>query len=121
MARRDVFVQSIHSGLPVEGASIEVIGAQWPGGLAATTDGAGRAHLAKFARTETGKSPADDRGAEGRRLLLHAALQRRAAQLGYVALRYWRRGERESVRSNFRVTCLPDRGIYRPGETAISL
>src|SRR5206468_11624691 len=44
---RDVFVQSIHTGSPVEGARIEMIGSNGLPVLAATTDATGRARLPK--------------------------------------------------------------------------
>ena len=46
---RDVFVQSIRSGLPVEGARVEVIGSNGQPVLAATTDATGRARLPEAA------------------------------------------------------------------------
>ncbi|HWW86414.1 MAG TPA: MG2 domain-containing protein [Vicinamibacterales bacterium] len=44
---RDVFVQSIHSGLPVEGARIELVGTNGLATMAAVSDANGRAHLAQ--------------------------------------------------------------------------
>ena len=46
-----MFVQSIRSGLPVDGARIEMIGSNGQPVLAATTDATGRAQLPKPPRT----------------------------------------------------------------------
>ena len=42
---RDVFVQSIRTGLPVAGARVELVGSNGQPVLAATTDAGGRAQL----------------------------------------------------------------------------
>ena len=47
---RDVFVQSIRTGLPVDGARVEVVGVNGEPVLAATTDATGRAPLPAAAR-----------------------------------------------------------------------
>jgi alpha-2-macroglobulin len=54
---RDVFVQSIHSGLPVDGARIEAIGRNGQAVLAATTENGGRAKLPKFVQLKREKAP----------------------------------------------------------------
>ena len=48
---RDVFVQSIRTGLPVDGARVEIVGANGEPVLAATTDATGRAPLPSAATT----------------------------------------------------------------------
>src|SRR5262249_40427569 len=54
---RDVFVQSIHTGLPVDGARIEAIGRNGQSLAAATTANGGRATLAKFGPWKREKAP----------------------------------------------------------------
>src|ERR1039457_7194795 len=54
---RDVFVQSIHSGLPVDGARVEAIGRNGQPVLAATTENGGRAKLPKFVQLKREKIP----------------------------------------------------------------
>ena len=54
---RDVFVQSIRTGLPVESASIQAIGRNGQPVLAAMSDGAGRAKLAKVPELRREKAP----------------------------------------------------------------
>src|SRR5205807_2311521 len=54
---RDVFVQSIRSGEPVDGARIEVIGQNGQPALAATTDRGGRAQLPKTSDFKREKAP----------------------------------------------------------------
>src|SRR3954452_17093607 len=55
---RDVFTQSIRTGLPVEGARIEMIGSNGQPVLAATTDATGRARLPRPQNLRREKTPA---------------------------------------------------------------
>ena len=114
---RDVFLQSIRTGLPVEGAQIEMIGSNGQPMLTALTDATGRAHLPRPSPTEARreKTPLLDHGAEGRRHVLHAVLIERARDR-LLALRYRRRRNAQSAQQ-LSVYLFSDRGTYRPGET----
>ena len=113
---RDVFVQSIRSGLPVEGARVELIGANGLAILGATSDAAGRAQLAR--------PPLDAK----RDRLPQMILVRKDSDLSFLPFRTGGRnldvsrfdtGGVESAKSAQQLSSylFSDRGIYRPGET----
>ena len=92
---RDVFAQSIRTGLPVEGARIDMVGSNGLTMLSATTDLNGRAQLPRPSPEEAKreKTPLLDPRAKRRGHVVHAAPIERA-RAGALALRYRRRGER---------------------------
>ena len=112
---RDVFVQSIRTGLPVDGVRIEAIGRNGQAALAATTEN-GRAKLAKLTDLKREKTPI--------MILAH-----KDNDLSFMPFRTDGRsldmsrfdtGGIENEKSAAQVTAylFSDRGIYRPGETA---
>ncbi|HEX3702988.1 MAG TPA: alpha-2-macroglobulin [Vicinamibacterales bacterium] len=114
---RDVFVQSIRSGLPVEGTRVEIIGSNGQPVLAATTDANGRAHLPK-------PSPTDARREKTPLLLL----AQKDGDLSFMPfgtrgrelnLSRFDTGGVENAASAQQLSAylFSDRGIYRPGET----
>jgi uncharacterized protein YfaS (alpha-2-macroglobulin family) len=113
---RDVFVQSIHTGLPVDGARIEVIGRNGQGVAAATTANGGRAPLPKFGEWKREKAPL---------MLLcqkdsdYSFLPLATAQRSLDESRFDTGGVENAASSQqVSVYMFSDRGIYRPGETA---
>ena len=114
---RDVFAQSIRTGLPVEGARIEMVGSNGLTMLSATTDVNGRAQLPR-------PSPTDARREKTPLLIL----AQKGADMSFMPLRSNGRelnlsrfdtGGVESARSAQQLSTylFSDRGIYRPGET----
>ena len=112
---RDVFVQSIRTGLPVEGASIQAIGKNGQAVLAATSDGTGRAHLAKIPELRREKSP----------LMILAVKDGDMSFMPYrsngrtLDMSRFDIGGVENAKSAGQLSSylFTDRGIYRPGET----
>jgi uncharacterized protein YfaS (alpha-2-macroglobulin family) len=115
--QRDIFVQSIGSGLPVSGAKIELVGANGLPLLAAFTDGTGRAHLPKPSPTEA-----------VREKYPQLILAQKDSDLSFMPLNSNGRalnlsrfdtGGVENAESPQQLTAylFSDRGIYRPGET----
>ena len=113
---RDVFAQSMRSGLPVEGARIEILGVNGLPVLSATTDATGRARLANPENLRREKTP----------LLV---LAQKDADMSFMPLLTGGRGLNlsrfdtggvESAKSAQQLSAylFSDRGIYRPGETA---
>jgi uncharacterized protein YfaS (alpha-2-macroglobulin family) len=114
---RDVFVQSIRSGSPVEGARVEIIGSNGQPVLAATTDAGGRAQLPSPSPTEARR--------EKTPLLI---LTRKDADVSFMPfgsrgrelnLSRFDTGGVENAKSARQLSAylFSDRGIYRPGET----
>ena len=112
---RDVFVQSIHTGLPVDGARIEAIGRNGQAVLAATTENGGRAKLPKFGELKREKTP----------LMIMA---QKDADFSFMPFQTQGRtmdlsrfdtGGIENAKSAQQLSAylFSDRGIYRPGET----
>jgi alpha-2-macroglobulin len=112
---RDVFVQSLHSGQPVAGARVEMIGRNGEPVAAATTDATGRAQFAKLPELRREKTP----------LLI---LAQNGADFSFMPLRSNGRnldlsrfetgGVANATSAQQLSTYLfTDRGIYRPGET----
>ncbi|MBZ5727694.1 MAG: alpha-2-macroglobulin [Acidobacteriia bacterium] len=113
---RDVFVQSIHSGLPVDGARIEAIGRNGQAVLAATTENGGRAKLPKFQQWKREKVPA-------------MILAQKDSDFSFMPFQTHDRMldlsrfdtggiENEKSAQQLSAYLFSDRGIYRPGETA---
>ena len=113
---RDVYVQSIHTGLPVAGARVELAGRNGQTVLTATTDGAGHAHLPRVMQPQRERQP-------------QLIIVRKDADYSFMPLRVGGRdlnlsrfdtGGVESAASAQQLSSylFSDRGIYRPGETA---
>ena len=112
---RDVFVQSILSGEPVAGVTVDVVAKNGSTLFSQTTDAAGHVHFDKLEGLVRERAP----------LLL---LARKAGDMSFLPLN---RGDRQIDYSRFDVGGLQnarsqdqlsaflfsDRGIYRPGET----
>jgi alpha-2-macroglobulin len=112
---RDVFVQSIHDGQPVAGATVEILARNGAVLVSQNTDASGQAHLPSVAGMLREKLPV-------------ALLVKKAGDVSYLPLN---RADRNLDVSRFDVsgvisTGLPnqmqgylfsDRGIYRPGDT----
>ena len=114
---RDVFAQSIRTGLPVEAARIDLLGSNGQTVLSATTDVNGRAQLPR-------PSPNEARREKTPTLIL----AQKGADLSFMPLRSNGReldlsrfdtGGVENARSAQQLSTyvFSDRGIYRPGET----
>ncbi len=114
---RDVFVQSIQTGLPVAGARVELSGQNGQPVAAATTDGNGRAQI----------PPIDARRARREKNPLMIVAQK-DADFSFMPLDMYRgvdlsrfdTGGVENAGSAQQLGAylFSDRGIYRPGETA---
>ena len=112
---RDVFVQSMRTGLPVEGARIEVIGRNGQAVVTATTENGGRARLPKFGPFRREKAP----------LMIVAEKDSDFSFMPFqtqgrnLDLSRFDTGGVENERSAQQVNAylFSDRGIYRPGET----
>ena len=114
---RDVFAQSIRSGLPVEGARVELVGSNGLTVLSGTTDVGGRTHLPRPSPTEARR--------EKTPLMI---LAQKDADMSFMPLRSNGReldfsrfdtGGVQNARSAQQLSTyiFSDRGIYRPGET----
>ncbi len=109
---RDVFVQSLHNGVPVSGVTIEVLGANGLAVIKAVTDKDGHATLPNLAGYENEKRPV-------------AFLVRQDDDLAFMPYgrydrtldysRYETGGVHDSE-EGLKVFLFSDRGIYRPGE-----
>jgi uncharacterized protein YfaS (alpha-2-macroglobulin family) len=113
---RDVYVQSIHTGLPVGGARVELAGRNGQPVLTATTDASGHAHLPRVMQPQRERQP-------------QLIVVRKDADYSFMPLRVGGRdlnlsrfdtGGVESAASAQQLSSylFSDRGIYRPGETA---
>ena len=113
---RDVFVQSISTGQPVEGAQIEVLGRNGQPILSAITGPTGRARLPKFPDLKRDKAPQlilAQKGGDFSFLPMNA-------QDRFLNLSRFDIGGVENPTSPQQVSAylFSDRGMYRPGETA---
>jgi uncharacterized protein YfaS (alpha-2-macroglobulin family) len=112
---RDVFVQSIRTGLPVDGAAIQAVGKNGQAVLASTTDGTGRARLAKLPDMKREKSA----------LMILAQKDGDLSFMPYntsgrkLDMSRFDTGGVENANSAGQLSAFlfSDRGIYRPGET----
>ena len=113
---RDVFVQSLQSGLPVDGARVEAIGRNGLPVLAASTENGGRAKLPQFLDLKREKYPT-------------MILVQKDSDFSFMPFRTGGRtldlsrfdtGGVENAKSVQQLSSylFSDRGIYRPGETA---
>ena len=113
---RDVFVQSIGTGLPVDGARVELAGSNGLPVLAATTDAGGRAPLPK--------PPLELRRERAPQLIV----VQKDADFSFMPLNTGRRNLdlsrfdtggvlNEKSAQQLSTYLFSDRGIYRPGET----
>lgn len=112
---QDVFVQSIYSGKPVDGATVEIIGKNGLTLFSQTTDATGRARFAKISGLSRERTP----------LMI---LVKKGGDLSFMPLN---RSDRSLDMSRFEVGgaknaavadqlsayLFSDRGIYRPGDT----
>jgi uncharacterized protein YfaS (alpha-2-macroglobulin family) len=113
---RDVFVQSIRTGLPVEGARVQALGRNGQASLAATTDAGGRAHLGKLIDLKREKRP----------IMILAEKDADYSFLPFESqgrtlnVSRFNTGGVENAKSAQELSAylFSDRGIYRPGETA---
>jgi uncharacterized protein YfaS (alpha-2-macroglobulin family) len=114
---REVYVQSIRSGTPIEGAKVELLGANGEPVITASTDATGRAAFPKFSN--------DWR----REKLPQVILVERGSDFSFLPLRSNGRGldfSRFDIggainaksAQELSAYLFTDRGIYRPGETA---
>ena len=112
---RDVFVQSIRTGLPVPGARVDLVGANGLAAHSATTDTSGRAQLPPAQELRREKTP-------------EMVIVEKDGDLSFLPFRSGNRrldlsrfdtGGVESAKSAQQVSAylFSDRGIYRPGET----
>ena len=113
---RDVFVESIRSGLPVEGASIQAIGKNGQAVLDShhrwRRDGRTWRKLPDLKREKSPLMILAQKDSD----LSFMPYRANGANAGHVALRYGRRGECE-IGAQLSAYLFSDRGIYRPGET----
>ncbi len=112
---RDVFVQSIYTGLPIAGVTVEVIAKNGTTLFSQQTDSAGRVHFEKLEGLTRERAPL-------------MVLAKKAGDMSFMPLN---RFDRQLDFSRFDVGGMPnartqdqlsayifsDRGIYRPGET----
>jgi alpha-2-macroglobulin len=114
---RDVFVQSIGTGLPVEGARVDLVGRNGLAVLSATTDAGGRARLPK---------PSDQLRREKSPQLLTVQKDTDISFLPFntngrnLSVSRFDTGGVVNAKSAQQLSTylFSDRGIYRPGETA---
>ena len=113
---RDVFVQSIRSGLPAEGVRVEVLGRNGEPVMSTSTDATGRASLARFNDLRRERTPV-------------MIVARRGSDLSFIPVttsdrrlnfsRFDTGGAENAPSAQQLSTYLfTDRGIYRPGESA---
>ena len=111
---QDIFVQSIHSGLPIAGVTVQVIGKNGLAALSADTDAAGHARfpdLKGFAREQTPMLYLVKKGGD----MSFLPMQRGDRVLDVS--RFEIGGVSNSVQADkLQAYLFSDRGIYRPGE-----
>jgi uncharacterized protein YfaS (alpha-2-macroglobulin family) len=112
---QDVYIQSIYSGKPVDGASVEIVGLNGQVLFSQATDAAGHARFAKIEGLARERAPL-------------MVLARKAGDFSFMPLN---RGDRSLDMSRFDVGgarnaavadqlsayLFSDRGVYRPGDT----
>ncbi len=112
---QDIFVQSIYTGKPVEGATVEIVGKNGLTLLTQTTDASGLAKFPKIAGMARERAP----------LLV---LVKKAGDLSFMPLNKADRGldvsrfdvggaKNAAVADQLSAYLFSDRGIYRPGDT----
>ena len=112
---RDVFVQSIYSGEPVAGVTVDVIAKNGSTLFSQTTDAAGRVHFDKLEGLARERAPLLLLARKGGDMSF-MPLNRNDRQLDYSRFDV---GGLQSARSQDQLSAylFSDRGIYRPGET----
>lgn len=112
---RDVFVQSIASGSPVQGASVRAVGRNGSTLITAQTDADGRARLPTLAPFKREKRPVMlvvEQGSD----LSFLPLDARGRVLDYS--RFDIGGEDNALEAGeLKAALFSDRGLYRPGDT----
>lgn len=113
---RDVFVQSIRTGLPVAGARVELDGSNGVPVVAAATDAAGRAHLSAPPKNAVRERNPLMVTVENDEDMSFMPLRTNGRDLD---LSRYDTGGAQSAESPQHVSAylFSDRGIYRPGET----
>jgi len=112
---QDIYVQSIHTGKPVDGASIEIIAKNGTVLFSQTSDAAGHAHFAKIEGLAREKAPL-------------MVVVRKDGDLSFLPFNRADRGldmsrfdiggaKNAAVADQLTAYLFSDRGIYRPGET----
>lgn len=112
---QDVFVQSIYTGKPVDGASVEIIGKNGQTLFSQNTDAGGRVHFAKVEGMSRERAP----------LMI---LVRKGGDLSFLPLNKTDRAldmsrfdvggaKNAGVADQVSAYLFSDRGIYRPGDT----
>ncbi|HEY7172668.1 MAG TPA: MG2 domain-containing protein [Vicinamibacterales bacterium] len=114
---RDVFVQSIRTGLPVEGVRVELVGANGLPVAGAATDASGAAHLAPPTEDMRRERQPDVIVAQKDGDFSFMPLNSGGRELNFS--RFDTGGvENAKSRQQLSAYLFSDRGIYRPGETA---
>ncbi|MFC5473987.1 MG2 domain-containing protein [Paraherbaspirillum soli] len=112
---QDIFVQSIFSGKPVDGATVEIIGKNGITLFSQTTDAGGRAHFAKIEGLSRERAPL-------------MVMVRKGGDLSFMPLNKSDRAldmsrfdvggaNNAAVADQVSAYLFSDRGIYRPGDT----
>ena len=114
---REVFVQSIHTGAPVEGARVSLLGTNGEPVAAASTDATGHATLPKFAREWKREKFPETILVEKGDDFSFLPLRSNGRELDFSRFDV---GGAVSAKSAQELSAylFSDRGIYRPGETA---
>lgn len=112
---QDVFVQSIFSGKPVDGATVDIVGKNGITVFSQTTDATGRAHFAKIEGVSRERAPL-------------MVIVKKAGDLSFMPLNKSDRAldmsrfdvggaKNAAVADQVSAYLFSDRGIYRPGDT----
>ena len=112
---QDIFVQSIYTGKPVDGATVEIIGKNGLTLFSQATDASGRAHFAGISGLSRERTP----------LMI---LVKKGGDLSFMPLNKSDRGldmsrfdvggaKNAAVADQLSAYLFSDRGIYRPGDT----
>lgn len=112
---QDVFVQSIYTGKPVEGAAVDIVGKNGVTLFSQTTDAGGRTHFPKIDGLSRERSPL-------------MVLVKKAGDLSFMPMNKSDRGldvsrfdiggaKNAAVADQLSAYLFSDRGIYRPGDT----
>ncbi|WLI89106.1 alpha-2-macroglobulin [Massilia sp. R2A-15] len=112
---QDVYIQSIYTGKPVDGASVEIVGVNGQVLFTQATDAAGHARFARIAGLARERAP----------LMI---LARKGGDLSFMPLNRYDRGldmsrfdtggaRNAAVADQLSAYLFSDRGMYRPGDT----
>ncbi|MDH4261932.1 MAG: alpha-2-macroglobulin [Spirochaetia bacterium] len=111
----DVFIQSIHSGMPVSNAHVEILGKNGLPVKSGYTDESGRVHMESLKGLSREKTPVVIKANNGHDLsFLPINMQKRSLEFSRfdVGGEYLNGNEK-----NLDAYLFSDRGIYRPGDT----